>query len=151
MERFKQGLQKLNEELKSNVTFLELASQANCILEKLFWIAIGLIGASWTLSFIAIQFISWNDNQFLVTKKSMDLSEIDYPAITICSPASTKYGIVERLGNYMEPRFESSQEFLPFLNVYLKCFTEYSAKKSWETKDFDVECKEKHQNEACKV
>ena len=144
-------LQRVQNEVKTTVKFLDLASKANSIFEKLFWISIGAIGACWALYFLGFQFVLWEENQFIVTKKKIDLSEIDYPAITICSPASTKYGIVERLRNYMEPRFESSQEFLPFLNLYLKCFVEYSAKKPWGLKDFDVECKEKHQNEACKV
>ena len=36
-------------------------------------------------------------------KGDIDEKSLKYPAVTICPKVSTKYGIAERLGNYIDP------------------------------------------------
>ena len=51
---------------------------------------------------------------------NIDLSEVEYPAITICSEQTTKYAFAERLGNYLDPD-ESHPDLLPKLqNKFLE-------------------------------
>ena len=44
-----------------------------------------------------------NENPLIGRWVNMDLSEVDYPAITICSEQTTKYAFSEQLGNYLDP------------------------------------------------
>ena len=77
--------------------------QINYRLEKIFWTVILLIGIGWAIWFIPDQFKLWKRNPPIITKLSVDLSEVPVPAITIVSPCSTKFAIAEHLGNYMDP------------------------------------------------
>ena len=53
---------------------------------------------------------SWDKNAYIVSSKSLYLSEIEFPAITFCSRGTTKYSIVERLGNLMDPNNEENKK-----------------------------------------
>ena len=86
-----------------NITTIDLAHKAANILEKTLWASIGIVGTIWAFVFIESQFQLWNENPWLTTKVDVDLSQLQYPAITFCSEGSTKYAIAERLGNYIDP------------------------------------------------
>ena len=102
-----------------NITTIDLAHKTANILEKILWASIGIVGTIWAFVFIGSQFKQWNESPWLTTKTDVDLSQLQYPAITFCSDGSTKYAIAERLGNYIDPAtvFNGSHNM-----IYLKMF-----------------------------
>ena len=69
----------------------------------------------------------------------MNLDQIDYPGITICSQTSTRYSIAERLGNYIDPQnmptelvaLQERMKMCPLqctLSLEGKCFGDYDSK-----------------------
>ena len=97
---------KYNEALTQikDITTVGLACRATSILEKMFWILLGLGGFGWCVHFIVGQFFIWSENPFIIQKSELELNEINYPALTICSQYSTRYAVAERLGNYIDPK-----------------------------------------------
>ena len=53
--------------------------------------------------FLKLQVLSWELNASVLIQGDTDAIDLKYPAITICPKVSTKYGIAERLGNYIDP------------------------------------------------
>ena len=47
-----------------------------------------------------------DENPLIAIRGDIDLSEVEYPAITICSEQTTKYAFAEQLGNYIDPDVE---------------------------------------------
>ena len=47
-----------------------------------------------------------DENPLIDIDFDIDLSDVEYPAITICSEQTTKYAFAERLGNYIDPDLE---------------------------------------------
>ena len=41
----------------------------------------------------------------------MELSDLNYPAMTICPQGTTKNAIAERLGNYLDPKSDFLDKF----------------------------------------
>ena len=107
-------LQNLKQEVLK-VKTIELVNRASRVLEKLLWIAIAISGTVWFLSFMSFQFKIWNENLTFRTESDVDLSDIDRPAVTFCSKTVNKYGIVERLGNHINPKAKLNQEFFAWL------------------------------------
>ena len=106
-----------------NVRSLDFTWNAKRILEKLFWLLIALSGSIWFIFFMAYQVRLWNENNIFVTRAKMTLSDIDYPAVTFCSPRANKFGIAERLGNYLDPEANVTIPFLTWLrNSASNCF-----------------------------
>ena len=66
----------------------------------------------WIVYFINL--IIEDENPLIGRWMNIDLSEVEYPAITICSEQTTKYAFAERLGNYLDPD-ESHPDLLPKL------------------------------------
>ena len=66
----------------------------------------------WIVYFITL--IIEDENPLIGRWMNIDLSEVEYPAITICSEQTTKYAFAERLGNYLDPD-ESHPDLLPKL------------------------------------
>ena len=50
----------------------------------------------------------------------IDEELLEYPAVTICPKISTKYGIAERLGNYIDPN-KLPEKVLLLKKELLKC------------------------------
>ena len=107
-------LQNLKQEVLK-VKTIELVNRASRVLEKLLWIAIAISGTVWFLSFMSFQFKIWNENLTFRTESNVVLSDIDRPAVTFCSKTANKYGIVERLGNHINPKAKLNQEFFAWL------------------------------------
>ena len=51
----------------------------------------------------------------------MYLSELKYPAMTVCSKDSVKYALAERLGNYLDPEKYLPEEFISLRAEFMKC------------------------------
>ena len=118
-------MEKVWKELR-NITTIDLAFQAKNILEKILWVIIGIIGTVWVFYFIGVQFKFWAQHPYHVTKGDFKLADINYPAITICSKGSTKYGIAERLGNYIDSSKVRLKDFpVKLLLLYAASFTDF--------------------------
>ena len=76
----------LFERLKDGFATLDLACKAKNFFEKFVWVAIGILGTMWAFYFIGKEIMHWSTNPTLITQGEMDLSEVVYPAITICPP-----------------------------------------------------------------
>ena len=87
---------KILPEVKSVAT-IDLACKAENIVEKIFWIVFGILGVAWGTYFVGL--IIQDDNPRVTINEDVRLTQIDKPAITVCQKGSTKFGIVERLGN----------------------------------------------------
>ena len=139
----------LFERLKDGIATLDLACKAKNFFEKIVWVAIGVLGTMWAFYFIGKEIMHWSTNPTLITQGKMDLSEVEYPAITICPPGSTKYAIAERLGNYLDPSFIEREKFLSLANKYLFAFLNFNLK--WNSKrQYDNLCGAEWK-EGCKV
>ena len=105
-----------------NITTIDWACKAASFLEKGLWAFIGIIGTIWAVYFISLQFISFDENASVIIKGNSDETKLKYPAITICPKISTKYGIAERLANYIDPSADQLPEkILPLKKEFIKC------------------------------
>ena len=126
-----------------NITTIDLAFQAKNILEKILWAIIGIIGTVWVFYFIGVQFKFWAQHPYLVTKGDFKLADITYPAITICSKGSTKYGIAERLGNYIDSSKVRVKDFpVNLLLLYAASTKEITDDGFDYSKDYKAPCLE---------
>ena len=97
----KSQIQQILPEVKS-VTTIDLACKAENVIEKLIWLSLGILGIIWAAYFVAL--IIQDENPVVKVELDVPLTEIRKPAITICNKGSTKYGIVERLGNHLDSK-----------------------------------------------
>ena len=94
-------------------------------MERILWAILGIFGMIWIVYFI--NQIILDENQLVSRNSDIELSELEYPAITICSEQTTKYALAERLGNYLDPN-----EILPSTlnklqkDIIKKVMTKYS-------------------------
>ena len=107
-----------------DIRTIDLAHKASNLIEKIFWLTLGLAGFCWAIMFIPDQFQLWSNNPTIVTKTNIELSDIGFPAITVVPSGSTKYAIAERLGNYLDPE-NVPDDVSKMVNIYLKCLTIY--------------------------
>ena len=70
------------------ITTIDLAFKSTNIVEKIMWVIILLIGTFWVCYFIQLQFQIWAEQPSIVTTaENVKLSDLNYPAMTICSKA----------------------------------------------------------------
>ena len=90
IEKMKPGKnrsQALIDELRG-ITTIDLAFKSVNILEKIIWIIILIIGTVWACYFIQLQFLIWAEQPSIIVKSdNVKLSDVKYPAMTICSKA----------------------------------------------------------------
>ena len=111
---------------KSIIVILRFAFEASCIFEKLFWISLGLIGFVYIVNLLILQVNSWDENAYFVSRASLPLSNIEFPAITFCSRGTSKYAIVERLGNLFDPKNnETKKMILSLRNMLVQHYVKY--------------------------
>ena len=134
----------LLEGLKNGIGTLDLACKARNFVEKFIWVAIGVLGTVWAFYFIGKEILNWSTNPTIITQGNVELSDIEYPSITICPPGSTKFAMAERLGNYVDPSFIKSQKFLSLANKYFVAFLNFNY--GITLKEYDHFCKEKKDN-----
>ena len=100
----------------------ELTTKSAFIVEKLLWMLIAISGIVWFCFFMAYQVNIWNNNKIIISKSNMDLSDVEYPAITFCSNKGYMHGVVDRLGNFIDPDKKVKNEFLAKIRKSLvKC------------------------------
>ena len=106
---------------KSLITTIKLTFDASHIIEKIFWICLGLSGFSYIIYLLISQVISWDKNASFTTQKKLELSDIEFPAVTFCPRGATKYSIVERLGNLLDLNADKTKEkILPLRNALIQ-------------------------------
>ena len=103
-----------------NITTIDLACKAASVLEKILWMIIFISGTVWAVYFISVQFISFDENASVLIQGNSEEIELKSPAITICPTVSTKYGIAERLANYIDP-YQLPEKFLQLKNGFFTC------------------------------
>ena len=106
-------------ELKGIKSF-DLLFKAGNVFEKLIWGVVFLIGIFWASYFLLNEVQSWQGTHSVFTYQHMKLSEIESPAITICSQSSTKFAIAEQLGNYLNANHSLPDQFIKIREVLLK-------------------------------
>ena len=112
---------KLHKTLVSNlraIKAIDLTCTAVNYFEKVLWACIGTIGVLWIFYVVTRQVQIWNENSTIITKGHFELTDVKYPAITICSKGTT----AERLRNYLDsekplPNRYSLFRFALFLSV----------------------------------
>ena len=105
----------------TNITTLNFNSSSSNIFEKILWafkIAIG--GTIFIYNVVDIQLDNWKDNPVLVTKVTKKLADLPLPAVTFCHKGLQKYGLVEHLGNYIDPEKKVPKEVVAIRNEFLK-------------------------------
>ena len=85
-----QGLRKIADEIES-IGSIELAIRATSILEKCLWITFFMVGIGWLGYFMTG--IIQDVNPKTSIRLPLKISDLDYPAITLCSETTTKYSI----------------------------------------------------------
>ena len=90
---------------------------AASILEKILWASTFISGILFAIYFIGEMF---DGNTSFVSKIDVQLSDLHYPAMTICSQGTTKYAIAERLGNYLDGNSNFIKKF-PHLKDIASC------------------------------
>ena len=99
------------------IASINYACQATNILEKILWAAIFLIGMLYAIYFTAQMF---DGNSSIMSRIDVKLSDLNYPAMTICPLGTTKYAIAERLGNYLDENSDFLEKF-PSLKGITSC------------------------------
>ena len=67
-----------------------------------------------------LQVISWGESPTVLIQGNIETTDLKYPAVTLCSKVSTRYGIAERLGNYIDP-LNLPTAFLSIRHDYFMC------------------------------
>ena len=101
---------------------LDLLLKAGNVFEKLFWLVVFILGMAWATYFLSSELESWQEIPSIITYKQLKLSELQSPAITFCSPSSTKFAIAERLGNYLNADYSLPDKFLRIRKLMVKEF-----------------------------
>ena len=109
----------LREEL-TNIATLKLITSSGSILEKILWALIPIGGTIFIYNVVDLQLDNWRDNPALVTKVTRKLADMPLPAVTFCPKAMHKYGLVEHLGNYINPKKKVPKEVVAIQNEFLK-------------------------------
>ena len=109
----------LFDELK-NIRTIELINATKNVVAKLLWATLGITGIFWAFYFVPNNYDVWQNNPSIISRASMSLSKIEYPAISIATPGSTKYAIAERLANYIKPN-SLPGKLKEIRNLLLKC------------------------------
>ena len=60
-----------------------MAFQARNIVEVFLWISLGIVGIAWIM--YIMNMVIKDENPLTAIRGDIDLSEVEYPAITICS------------------------------------------------------------------
>ena len=145
----KEELRNLVSELK-NVRTIDLASVSRTVLEKFFWMIIGILGIGWAIYFLPNQFELWPNNPSIISLKDVPLSEIPYPSISILPQGITKYAIAERLGNYvLSDRLP--EKFKRLREILFDHFTKVYGNDEYLKKLFIEECLESDSRLNCQV
>ena len=98
----------LTDQIKGIVS-INYACKAASIPEKILWVTMFVIGILYAIYFIIVLIIDGNTP--IISKINVKLSDLYYPAMTICPQGTTKYAIAERLGNYLDGNSDFLEKF----------------------------------------
>ena len=93
-DHIEKSLSILKETAIAGLKFCIIASHK---FEKIFWILVGILGIAGMSILFFIQIQSWKMNPIISTRKRIDLSEVELPAITFCHQGNTRTEITDRL------------------------------------------------------
>ena len=105
---------------------LKFFFDATHIVEKILWVSMGILGTVFMSFFVASQVDSWGSNPILPTRKWIDLSKVDFPAITFCHQGNTRMAFVERM---IQAADERSPKMKTLRNLFLKNSVEHMIKE----------------------
>ena len=71
-------------------------------------------------NFILMKAISWGESPSVLIQGNIEKTVLKYPAVTLCPKVSSRYGIAERLGNYIDP-LNLPKELLSLRHEYFMC------------------------------
>ena len=100
----------LKDQIESFTTF-DFVIHATNILEKWFWMFICIGGTLWIGDIVLTQINFWNENPSFVTERTNDLSNLIAPTVTFCSNTMSEYSLIERMGNFIDPKKFDSKDY----------------------------------------
>ena len=112
-------LSAMKEEMRNARTF-DLVSKTTNLLEKFFWAFIAIFGTIFIYQVVKFQWQNWDDNPTLLTTETKKLSDMPLPAVTFCHIGLHKYGLVEKLANFIDPEKKIPKEVVAVRNEFLK-------------------------------
>ena len=115
MARSEKNKAKLREEL-DGITTLNLFLNSTNILEKLLWVTIAILGTLFIYDIVFAQLTYWQMHPDVTIYGRKKLAKIVPPAITLCSSGLQKFGVFERLANYIDPNKSVPYEILAIRN-----------------------------------
>ena len=84
----------------------------------------------WTnFPLLSYQVISWNQSPSVLIQGNIETTDLKYPAVTLCPKVTTRWGIAERLGNYIDP-LKLPKELLLLRHNSFMCATGFLKKIS---------------------
>ena len=105
----------------ANIRTLDLILKPSSFLEKIFWAILAIYGTYFIVyDVFYVQLVYWQENPALLTKENIKLSEMPLPSVTFCHKGLQKYGAVERLGNFIDPKKTVPKEIVGIRNEFLK-------------------------------
>ena len=88
----------MHETLKETIVgTLSLCFNATNIIEKICWLLMWILGSICMSMLISDQFKSWHLNPTISSRKWINLSEVEAPAITFCHQGNTRMEVADRL------------------------------------------------------
>ena len=134
-----------------SITSIDLTFKAPNVIEKLIWAIIGMFGLFWAIYFVT--YLMTVKNPITFTSLDVKLSDLKYPAMTVCSETSTKFAIAERMGNYLNGNSPKLQHLLKIYTVAMTFFSKTKNDKQ-RAKDmyfYKYRCRSSERKDVCKV
>ena len=114
----KSFIKTIHDALKETIVgTLSLCFIANNIIEKICWLVMWILGSIYMIMIISDQFESWNLNPTISSRKLIDLSEVEAPAITFCHQGNTRLEAADRL---LQASGDSNEKVRKLRNRFLK-------------------------------
>lgn len=107
---------------ETTVGSLKLCFNATNIIEKICWLLMGILGTIFMSVVIVRQIESWSLNPIISSRNLVDLSKVNFPAITFCHQGNTRMEVVERL---IQAADENSLKMRQLRSAVLKNAMEY--------------------------
>ena len=109
------------------VAGLKFCLNSNNVVEQIFWSMMGLLGIFGISCLFFIQIESWSSNPIIVSRKWVDLPEVEFPAITFCHQGNTRLEVADRL---LQAADEKSPKLRALRSQFLKHSLEYLVEKN---------------------
>ena len=109
----------------TSIGSLKFFFDSSHIIEKIFWLSMGILGTIGMSFVIMHQVQSWNLNSILSNSKWVELSEVDFPAITFCHQGNTRMAIADTL---LQAADEKTSKIRQLRSIILKNTVEYLIK-----------------------